>query len=146
MQNIYIPKNYRLTDLFHRFCFHILEQEQGRMKAAHVGMYFYLLNLNRKMKWNRNVGVPTAKAMKMLSIKSDDTFYKFRDELIGLGLIELVHASTSKVRASVFTLHTKKLGEFSKAEWLKEFCDDRTSAENQPKPDVKVQNRSKKEH
>ena len=146
MQKLYIPNYYKLTDLFQRFCFKVLELEQGRMKAGHVGIYMYIVNLNRKLKWNRRFGLPTKEAMKQLGIKSDDTYYKLRDELIGFGMIEMLEASTSKNQSSVFTLHTIRLREFSHAGWLKEVWGDKTTAEIQPKLDVKAQNRSKKSH
>ena len=146
MPKLYIPNTYKFTDLFQRFCFKVLEQEQGRMKAVHAGLYMYIVNLNRKLKWNRKFGLPTKDAMKFLGIKSDDTYYKLRNELIGFGLMEMLEPSTSKNQSSVFTLHTKRLKEFSRAEWLKEIWGDKTSADFQPKSDTEAQNCSKKSH
>ena len=107
-----IPKDFVLLNLHTNFCWHVLAQEnaddKSTMKASHIGLYLYIVNLNRKIRWDRRIGLPTTKTMKALGIKSDDTYYKLRNELVVFGLLELKSKSTKRSQASIFTLDTAR--------------------------------------
>ncbi len=107
-----IPKDFLLLNLHTNFCWHVLSLEnagdKNTMKAAHIGLYLYIVNLNREIKWDRRIGLPTAKTMKALGIKSDDTYYNLRNERVGFGLLERISKSSKKSQASIYTVDTAR--------------------------------------
>ena len=80
-------------------------QNQPEMRPAHIALYFYLVELNNKLRWCHSIGVPTAHTMKMLRL-SKPTYLKLISDLQRFGLIHCISKSKNQSTASTFTLRT----------------------------------------
>ena len=79
--------------------------KQTEMKVTHIALYFYLVELNNKLRWCHSIGVPTAHTLKMLRL-SKPTYLKLISDLQRFGLIHCICKSKNQSTASTFTLRT----------------------------------------
>lgn len=94
-----------------KYCWSVM-QNQSAMKPNHLALYFYILELNNKLRWCHTIGVPTDHTMKALRI-SRMTYFKTLHDLERFGLITCICKGINQNQASTYTLQTEGFAAFT---------------------------------
>lgn len=89
---------------FSRQWFDFVFENPQKITPVHAALWFWLIELNNRLNWIKEIGVPTDRAMTAIGTKSFNTYKKAMDDLIEWGFVRLVSKSTNQHTANVFQL------------------------------------------
>jgi len=75
-----------------------------RLKSAHTAFIFYCIDLNNRLAWVQNFGLPANHTCQVLNF-SYKTFIKTLNELIEFGFIEMIEKSTNQHTSNIISLN-----------------------------------------
>jgi len=87
------------------------------VRPMHAALYFWIVELNNRLKWKTVFGLPTKEAMEMIGLKGYRHYKKALDDLIDWGLITLISKSYNQWTSnqiSLNLLHTYGIKQGSK--------------------------------
>lgn len=74
------------------------------VRPIHGALYFWIIELNNRLQWKQEFGLPTDSSMQHIGIKGRQHYKKALDDLIKWGLIELISKSTNQYSPNVISL------------------------------------------
>jgi len=93
---------YKLTKAWFDFAF-----ENKEAKAIHTALYLWCVEVNNKLAWKNEFGLPSQHAMEVLSISSKKTYYDTLKDLESFGFIQVVQEAKNQFLSCVITLIDK---------------------------------------
>ena len=90
---------YSLTRAWFDFAFAHTE-----CKAVHTAMYLLIVNLNNKLLWKKEFGLPSEYCMEGLSIKNRRTYTNTLNDLVRWGFVEIIQESKNQHQSRVISL------------------------------------------
>jgi len=87
----------------------------GLVKPKHIALYFWIVELNNRLRWKDVFGLPTMESMKMIGIKDRRSYRQTLTDLEEWGFIQKIEKSTNQYIANKISLLIK--------ENVKELCD-----------------------
>ncbi len=84
--------------------FDFVENNPGTITPAHAALWFWLIELNNRLKWVKEFGVPTDRTLKMIGTKSFNTYKKIMTDLIEWGFVKQLSKSKNQHTANIYSL------------------------------------------
>jgi len=78
--------------------------ENKECKARHIALYLWIVELNNRLGWKKQFGIPTHDTMEGLSIGNKGTYLKTLKDLEIWGFIEIVQASKNQYQSCIIEL------------------------------------------
>jgi len=78
--------------------------EKKECKAIHAGLYFFIVDLNNRLAWKNEFGLPTHDTMEALSIGNKNTYLTTLRELQEWGFIRIVSEAKNQYQSCIISL------------------------------------------
>ena len=91
---------YELSRQYWDFAF----ENPDKVSASHAGFFFWLIELNNRLGWKQNFGLPTVHTMEALGISSYNTYKKILSDLEEWGFVHFVQRSKNQHTSNVIAL------------------------------------------
>lgn len=79
-------------------------ENPDKVSASHAGFFFWLIELNNRLGWKQNFGLPTVHTMESLGISSYNTFRKLLYDLEAWGFLKFVEKSKNQHTSNIIAL------------------------------------------
>ena len=97
------PTGYTLSRRWFEFCVNKKEA-----KCTHTAVYLWIVELNNRLLWKKEFGLPSADTMELLSIGNKNTYLDVLRDLQKWGFIKIIKESLNQYQACIITLcHVK---------------------------------------
>lgn len=73
-------------------------------KCQHIALYNWIVELNNRLKWRENFGLPTSETMEGLSIGNKNTYYKALRDLEKWQFIKIIKTSKNQYQSCIIFL------------------------------------------
>lgn len=90
---------YELTRVWFDWAF-----EKKEAKVIHTALYLWIVELNNKLAWKKEFGLPTTATMEGLSIGNKNTYLSTLRDLKTWGFIEIISESKNQYQACIISL------------------------------------------
>lgn len=84
--------------------FDFASKNPDKIKPAHGILYFAMVELNNKLGWIENFGLPTSCTMNLIGIRNYKTFKKTFDDLVEWGFVRVIEKSHNQYTANIIAL------------------------------------------
>jgi len=82
--------------------------ETKECKVQHTALFMWIIELNNRLGWKKEIGIPTADTMEGLSIGNKNTYLDALRDIAKWGFIEIVKESKNQYQACIISLcHSK---------------------------------------
>mgnify|MGYP007069482694 CR=1 FL=1 len=90
---------YKLTRRWFNFSF-----EHTEAKVQHTAVYLWIVELNNRLGWKKEFGLPTSDTIEGLSIGNKKTYLSVLKDLESWGFIEIIKESKNQYQACIISL------------------------------------------
>lgn len=87
-----------------RFFWSYAFESSGKVKPVHAALYFYLLELNNRLGWKKEFGLPTTVTMDAIGVSSYNTYKSALNDLHEFGIIKIVKRSVNQYQSCIIAL------------------------------------------
>lgn len=91
---------FNLSREFFKWCF----ENSRKITPSHIAIYFFIIDLNNRLGWKKEIGLPSEHCMETLGIKKHQTFLKYLNELAEFGFIEIVQKSKNQYTSNIISI------------------------------------------
>jgi len=91
--------SYELTRRWFDFAF-----ENTDAKVQHTALFCWIIELNNRLGWKREFGLPTNSTMEGLSIGNKKTYLSALNDLEKWGFISIIHVSKNQFQANIVSI------------------------------------------
>ena len=99
----FIMDSYSLTRKWFDFAF-----ENDKAKVQHTALFCWIIELNNRLGWKAEFGLPTNSTMEGLSIGNKNTYLSTLSDLQNWGFIKIIKPSKNQFQACIITICRSK--------------------------------------
>lgn len=93
---------FNLSREFFKWCF----ENSRKITPSHIAIYFFIIDLNNRLGWKKEIGLPSEHCMETLGIKKHQTFLKYLNELAEFGFIKIVQKSKNQYTSNIISINS----------------------------------------
>ncbi len=84
--------------------FDFAHENPSKVKPNHAALYFWLCELNNRLDWKEEFGLPSEKAMEIIGVRNHRTYKKAFESLVEWGFVKVIERTCNQHTATIISL------------------------------------------